>query len=135
MSTPPGDRAAEAARRAELAASHERGEALVAQRMIDDFLVRIAEAGIAPVALQARLLGSGRPVRTDAQGWYLKNDRSIAVGTGGEYYVLVVPGGWSERVRGVRLKPSLPPLVVSRGGRDGESGDLQFFLDKVVGGG
>ena len=71
-------------------------------------------------------------VKTDRRGWYLRADRSGAIGGGGEYYVLVVAGGWLERIRGVRLSPTPPPLVVARGGRDGESGDLAFFLDRVL---
>jgi hypothetical protein len=39
-----------------------------------------------------------------------------------------VPGGLRERISGVKLKPSAPPLIVGKGGRDGESGDLAEFL-------
>lgn len=121
-------RAEEAARRAELAAAHARGESAQAQRMIDDFVVTVRERGITAEPLQATLL-DGPVVRTDRRGWYLRQNRSVAIGENGEYYVLVVPGGWRERIRGVRLTPTPPPLIVARGGRDGESGDLAFFLD------
>lgn len=123
-------RAEEAARRAELAAAHDRGESAQAQRLIDEFIVRVRPLNLPTESLQARLL-SGPTVRTDKVGWYLRNDRSVAIGTAGEYYVLVVAGGWTERIRGVRLKPSPPPLIVARGGRDGESGDMAFYLDKL----
>jgi hypothetical protein len=86
------------------------------------------------VPLEARLL-SGHAVRTDRQGWYLRVDRSVAIGTDGGYYQLVVPGGWRERIRGVRLSPSPPPMVIGRGGKDGETGDLTFFLNRVLTGG
>ena len=33
-----------------------------------------------------------------------------------------------ERVRGVKLEPSSPPMHIGRGGRDGETGDLKEFL-------
>lgn len=33
------------------------------------------------------------------------------------------------RLTGVKLQPTDPPLVVGRGGRDGETGDLREFLD------
>ena len=33
------------------------------------------------------------------------------------------------RFTGVKLKPTPPPMVIGRGGRDGETGDLQEFLD------
>lgn len=123
-------RAQEAARRAELAAAHERGESAQAQRLIDAFIARITPLAIPTEPLQARLL-SGPTVRTDKVGWYLRNDRSVAIGPHGEYYVLVVPGGWAERFRGVRLRPTPPPLIVAKGGRDGESGDMAFYLDKL----
>lgn len=79
--------------------------------------------------LQARLL-TGPLVRTDRSGWYLRRDRSIAIGTDGGYYALLVPGGWRERMRGARLQSSPPPMIVGRGGKDGEAGDLSFFLDR-----
>ena len=41
---------------------------------------------------------------------------------------LTVPGGWKERLRGVTVPATPPPLVVGRGGRDGDSGDLSTFL-------
>lgn len=124
-------RAEEAARRAELAAAHARGESVQAQRMIDAFVTRAIDRGLPTEPLRAKLL-DGAMVKTDRRGWYLRADRSVAIGEGGEYYVLVVAGGWLERIRGVRLSPTPPPLVVARGGRDGESGDLAFFLDRVL---
>lgn len=122
-------RAEEAARRAELAAAHARGESVHAQRLIDVFVTRAVDRGLQTEPLRARLL-DGALVKTDRRGWYLKNDRTVAIGEDGSYYVLLVPGGWLERIRGVRLSPSPPPLVVARGGRDGESGDLAFFLER-----
>jgi hypothetical protein len=119
----------DAARRAELAAGARRAEAARAQQLIDEFVDKAGKAGITAVPLQARLL-SGQLVRTDRTGWYLRLDRSIAIGTDGGYYQLLVPGGLRERIRGVQLKPSPPPLVVGRGGKDGETGDLTFFLDR-----
>jgi hypothetical protein len=124
-------RADDAARRAELAAADSRAEAARAQKLIDAFLVAAQQAGISPEPLQARLL-SGQPVRTDKSGWYLRRDRSIAIGADGGYYQLLVPGGLRERLRGVRLQPTPPPLVVGRGGKDGENGPLQEFLDRLL---
>lgn len=120
-------RAEEAARRAELAAAHERGENKAAQALIDSFVAEARTRGVAPEPLRATLL-SGQSVRTDQQGWYLRKNRSVAVGTDGNYYVLTVPGGLAERVRGARLRPTPPPLVIGKGGRDGETGDLAEFL-------
>ena len=120
-------RAEEAARRAELAAAQERGESLRAQEMIDKFVLEAKARGIAPQRLRATLYG-GHSVKTDKVGWYLRKNERLAIGDDGAYYVLSVPGGLRERISGVKLKPSAPPLIVGKGGRDGESGDLDEFL-------
>ena len=120
-------RAEEAARRAELAANANRAESKQAQVLIDRFVADARERGIAPVPLRATLY-SGQSVKTDKVGWYLRKNQSLAIGEDGSYYVLTMPGGWRERLSGVKLKPSPPPMVVGKGGRDGESGDLAEFL-------
>jgi hypothetical protein len=120
-------RAEEAARRAELAANANRAESKQAQVLIDRFVADARERGIAPIPLRATLY-SGQSVKTDKVGWYLRKNQSLAIGEDGSYYVLTVPGGWRERLSGVKLKPSPPPMVVGKGGRDGESGDLAEFL-------
>jgi hypothetical protein len=120
-------RAEEAARRVELAAAQERGESAKAQVLIDAFLVEARSRGLQPQPLRAKLF-SGQSVKSDKTGWYLRKNESLAIGEDGAYYVLTVPGGWKERITGVKLTPSAPPLIVGKGGRDGESGDLAEFL-------
>ena len=120
-------RAEEAARRAELAANQERGESRQAQVLVDAFVRDARARGIAPEPLRATLF-DGRSVKTDKVGWYLRKNKSLAIGEDGSYYVLTVPGGLRERLAGVKLQPSPPPLVVGKGGRDGESGSLADFL-------
>jgi len=120
-------RAEEAAQRAELAANQARGESVKAQVLIDAFLVEARERGVAPEPLRAKLY-NGQSVKTDKTGWYLRRNESLAIGEDGAYYVLTVPGGLRERLTGVKLTPTPPPLIVGKGGRDGESGDLAEFL-------
>jgi len=120
-------RAEEAARRVELAAGQERAESQKAQLLIDQFLLDAEAAGISAEPLKATLY-TGQSVKTDRRGWYLRKNQSVAIGDDGSYFVLTVPGGWAERLRGVKLTPTLPPLVVGKGGRDGETGDLAEFL-------
>jgi hypothetical protein len=120
-------RAEEAARRAELAANQERGESRQAQVLLDGFVRDARARGIAPEPLRATLF-DGRSVKTDKVGWYLRKNQSLAIGEDGSYYVLTVPGGFRERLSGVRLQPSPPPLVIGKGGRDGESGSLADFI-------
>ena len=120
-------RAEEAARRAELAANQERGESRQAQVLLDAFVRDARARGIAAEPLRATLF-DGRSVKTDKVGWYLRKNESLAIGEEGAYYILTVPGGLRERLTGVKLTASPPPLIVGKGGRDGESGDLAEFL-------
>ncbi len=120
-------RAEEAAHRAELAAAQERGESLRAQELIDKFVVEAKARGITPQPLRATLY-TGQSVKTDKLGWYLRKNESLAIGDDGAYYVMTVPGGFRERLSGVKLRSTPPPLIVGKGGRDGESGDLSEFL-------
>jgi hypothetical protein len=120
-------RAEEAARRAELAAAQARGESREAQKLIDEFVAAAKATGISAHPIRATLY-SGQSVKTDKVGWYIRKNESIAIGEDGSYYVLTVPGGLRERFTGVKLTPSPPPLIIGRGGKDGESGDLAEFL-------
>ncbi|MEL4356363.1 MULTISPECIES: hypothetical protein [unclassified Luteococcus] len=123
----PSQRQEDARRRIELNEQSVRQEARAAQQLIDEFIAEATRRGIRPEPLKATVM-SGPTVKTDKQGWYLRKNRSIAIGTDGGYYVLTVPGGRLARFTGVALQPTPPPLVVGRGGRDGETGDLKEFL-------
>ncbi|WP_022908986.1 hypothetical protein [Aestuariimicrobium kwangyangense] len=113
--------------RFELSQGQARSEAVAAQKLIDDFVATCVERGIAPEPLKARLM-TGQVVKTDRKGWYIRANKSLAIGDGGEFYQLTVPGSMLERLRGVNLEPTQPVLVVNRGGRDGDAGDLADFL-------
>lgn len=117
----------DAQRRLEMAEASARAEATSAQRLIDDFVSVANERGIRAESLEARTM-SGQRVKTDKRGWYLRQNKSLAVGTDGGYYVLTVAGGFFTRFTGVKLAPTQPSLQVGRGGRDGETGELHEFL-------
>lgn len=108
-------------------------EAERAKVLIDEFLVSVKAAGLAPQPLKATTL-DGHVVKTDKVGWYLRTNKSLGLDEQGNYYVLTVPGGFMERLRGVKLVPSLAPMTIGKGGRDGETGDLKEFLDWVLDG-
>lgn len=127
-----GQRNEDALRRLELQVAQSRMESRLAQQHIDAFVARARRQGLPTVRLAAGLLGSAAKVRTDRKGWYIRANHSVAVGTDGSFFVLTVPGGWRERLTGVRLKPQPPPLIVARGGRDGESGELVAFLERTL---
>jgi len=110
---------------ADRAAEAERGAALIA-----GFLRRAAERGLAPAALRARSFDGRTTYRTDVRGWYLKANRSIAVGEDGGYYVLTVPSSLSARFTGARVAPSPPRLIVGAGGGDGETVPLAQLLER-----
>lgn len=126
------DRHEDARRRAELAASARRADAVAAQELIDDFVVEAGRRGLAPVPLVAHTY-AGASVRTDQRGWYLNRSGSLAIGTDGGWYRLVVPdAGLLARWRRVRLTAEQPSLLVGAGGRDGEGGELAWFLARVL---
>ncbi len=113
------ERALKAARQDE----HERATALI-REAVAGFL----EAGIAPVPLRARPYRGRGSVRTGLEGWYLKQDRSLAVDAEGRFYVLRVEGGLLSRLRGEAPDPSPAPLVVGRGARDGDTFGIEELL-------
>lgn len=127
------ERAEVAKIRTEMNVQAARQEAVKAQKLIDDFVQKACDKGLPAVQFQAKLI-SGGTAKTDKAGWYIKRDHSIGVGLDGGYYVLTVPGGWKEKLRGVKLEPTMPSLTVSKGGRDGESGDLSQFLQWTLDG-
>ncbi|MFI6330275.1 hypothetical protein ACIBBG_18490 [Micromonospora chersina] len=71
--------------------------------------------------------GRGR-YRTRITGWYVDRARSRAVDTEGRFYLLSVPPSLRARLFGADPEPAPPPLVVGRGGRDGESVPLATLL-------
>lgn len=119
--------------RAQLNESNARNEAARAKVLIDQFLEDAKAQGLAPRPLKATTM-DGHVVKTDKVGWYLRTNHSIGIDTEGNYYSLTVPGSLMSRFKGVKLEPQLAPLVVGRGGRDGETGDLKEFLDWVLSG-
>ena len=105
-------------------------EAAKAQAMIDRFVERATQAGLPTEELTARpWSGSGR-YRTGVVGWFLRRNGSVGVDTDGRFYVLNVAPVTFGRWRTVRIEPSPPPLVVGKGGGDGETFALDDLLDK-----
>ena len=103
-------------------------EAREAAALLAGFVREAAQRGLPPHPLAARSFGGNTTYRTKVRGWYLKSNRSVAVGDDGEYYVLTVPGSLRARLTGARLTPSTPRLIVGAGGGDGETIPLAQLL-------
>lgn len=121
----------DARRRQELADAALRNEAVAAQVLIDEFVATAAARGLRPEPLRA-LLMDGTRVKSDQVGWYLNKGQTLAIAPDGRFFKLLTTGGRFARFTGVKLSPSMPPMVVGRGGRDGETGDLRDFLERAL---
>ena len=119
--------------RAAMLAASQASESKKAQELIDQFVAQAQAANLPSVALRARTL-DGHAVRTNLRGWYLRNDHSAAVSVQGRYYQLLVPAGLQTRLFGAQPQPSAPPLVLGRGGKDGEAIDLKDALARALAG-
>jgi hypothetical protein len=105
-------------------------EAAQAGALLADFVRRATERGLPPAVLRARSLDGRTTYRTRLHGWYLKSNRSVAVGADGKFYVLSVPSSLRARFTGAEVSPSLPRLVVGAGGGDGETIALAQLLER-----
>ncbi|GAA0352404.1 MAG: hypothetical protein R2703_14265 [Micropruina glycogenica] len=124
-------RAEDARRREEMAAAALRNESIAAQVQVDEFVATAKSRGLTPEPLRAQLM-DGTRVKSDQVGWYLNKARTLAIAPDGRFFQLLTTGGRLARFTGVKLSPSPPPLVIGRGGRDGETGDLKDFLARAL---
>ncbi|WP_407344190.1 hypothetical protein [Pengzhenrongella phosphoraccumulans] len=108
------------------------GESLRARALIQEFVRAATAVGVPSGPLMARSYDGRARYRTPLRGWYLRRNQSVAVGTDGEFYVLTVPPSLRARLRGASPLPSDPPLILGKGGRDGESIDLADALDRAL---
>ena len=126
------ERRAVAAHHAEALARRQAAESARAQEMLREFVGRALAHGPAPEPLVVRSFDGRHTYRTPLRGWYLRQDRTLAVDTDGEFYVLRAPASLHAAWRGVRPVPSDPPLVLGAGGKDGESLDLDVAIARVL---
>jgi len=99
-----------------------------ARDLVAAFVQDATARGLRPTALRAFAVNGSATYRTALRGWYVRRDRSIAVGVDGQYYLLGVPASWSARLTGAPPAPSEPRPVIGVGARDGESVQLQLLL-------
>ncbi len=128
-----GNRDEDTARRLAQADALERrrlAEVAQAAALVRQFAADAVAAGISPERLTARSYDGRSRYRTDVTGWYLRRDRSVGVGTDGEFYVLSVPASLRGRLTGVSVPVAEPPLELGKGGRDGESMPMSQALQQ-----
>jgi hypothetical protein len=105
-------------------------DAAQARELLTDFIRQAQLRGLKPERLTARSLNGRSAYRTRLRGWYLKANRSVAVGQDGAFYVLTVPSSLRSRLRGAEVQPSEPRLVIGAGGGDGETMPLARLLQR-----
>ncbi|TNC17369.1 hypothetical protein FHE66_10880 [Georgenia sp. 311] len=102
-----------------------------AARLLREFAA-VARDRLPAERLHVRGYGGKGSARSDVTGWYLRADRAAGMSTDGEFYVLTAPLGLRDRLTGVTLRPTPPPLVLGAGGKDGESLDLPVALERLL---
>ena len=121
-----------AAEHADALARRQAAQSLQARGLIAAFVRDATERGVPSVPLTARSYDGRGRYRTPLRGWYLRRNESVAVGTDGEFYILTVPPSLRARLRGATPLASDPPLILGKGGRDGESIDLADALGRAL---
>jgi hypothetical protein len=128
-----GRRRREAAEdRAEMLERRRRAENARAAEMLRTFVAAAARAGLAPERLRVQGYDGRGTSRTGLTGWYLRGDRTVAVGTDGRFYVLTARLTPLDRLRGTTVPPADPPLVIGAGGKDGDSLALAAALTRLL---
>lgn len=128
----PAQRRSAAQARGEHLAQAQAREVAKAETQIAEFMDRVQGANVPPERLVAKKLSGSGTVRTNQFGWYIRANRSAAIGTDGKFYLLLADGGIRTWLRGAELKPSAPPLVLGASGRDGESITMRDALARVA---
>ena len=126
------ERRAAADHHAQALARRQAAESAQASELLRGLVVRALADGPEPEPLVVRSFDGRHTYRTPLRGWYLRQDRSVAVDTDGAFYVLRAPSSLGATFRGVRPEPSDPPLVLGAGGKDGESLDLDVAIARVL---
>ena len=110
----------------------QKAESARASEYLMQFVESAKEQGLPTEPLIVRGYGGKGTAKTPLVGWYLKNDRSMAVDVDGNFYLLIEQLSFKDRLTGVTPKPSAPPLILGAGGRDGESIDLTAKLTELL---
>lgn len=117
---------------AEALARRQAAESAQARVLLADFVRRATAQGLPSQQLVVQGYGGKGSAKSQVRGWYLRLDQAVGVGEDGEFYVLTAPLTLLDRVRGIRISPTDPPLVIGQGGRDGDTIDMVQALDRLL---
>ncbi|MFU8851398.1 hypothetical protein ACNAW0_10500 [Micromonospora sp. SL1-18] len=115
---------------AEADARQRAAEQAEAAELVARFAAEATRRGLRTERLNVTAYDGRSRYRTRVTGWYVDRARSRAVDTEGHFYLLTVPASLRSRLFGAEPEPSPPPLLVGRGGRDGESLPLAALLSR-----
>jgi len=124
-------RRANAKLQAERLTARKAAESAQASEYLKQFAVAAKKNGLAPIPLVA-INSKGATAATGLVGWYLRADKSAGFDTHGNYYFLQRDLSFIDRLRGVSINKSDPPLILGAGGRDGETMDLTARLSELL---
>lgn len=99
-----------------------------AAELVGAFVAEARQRGLATIRLVAVSYDGRHRYRTGLHGWYVDRARHRAVDAAGRFHLLTVPTSLRALLFGATPEPSPPPLVIGRGGRDGESIPLEALL-------
>ncbi|MCI4065266.1 hypothetical protein MRQ36_22935 [Micromonospora sp. R77] len=105
-------------------------EHAAAAELVSWFAAEAHRRGLRTTRLTARSYDGRAHYRTRLTGWYVDRARTRAVDTDGRFHLLTVPASLRSRLFGATPAPDPAPLVVGRGGRDGESVPLRDLLTR-----
>jgi len=104
-----------------------------AELQLEAFLPVVKAHGPAPVDLVVQGYGGVGTAPTNLRGWYLRNNRTCALGTDGRFYVLIAPlNRFHPPFIKVKVPPSRPPMIIGEGGKDGDTIELAEALERIL---
>lgn len=120
---------------AEHAAALERrrkNENAAVQQLIDAFVTVALREGLPTERFVVQGFGGRGRARSDVEGWLLRRDGKMGLGTDGQMYRLTAQLSVLDRFRTVAPEVVDPPRVIGAGGRDGDSISLEDVLRRLL---
>ncbi|KAB1940669.1 hypothetical protein F8271_15690 [Micromonospora sp. ALFpr18c] len=101
-----------------------------AAELVAWFVAEATRRGLRTTRLVARGYDGRSRYRTRLTGWYVDRAHSRAIDVRAGFHLLTVPTSLRARLFGADPQPDPAPLVIGRGGRDGESVPLRALLTR-----